>query len=31
MTDKQFANIFILAMGALVLIANLLIAYGLNN
>jgi hypothetical protein len=31
MTDKQFANIFILVMGALVLIANLLIAYGLNN
>lgn len=31
MTDKQFANIFILAMGTFVLIANLLIAYGLNN
>jgi hypothetical protein len=31
MTDKQLVNIFILAMGAFVLIANLLIAYGLNN
>lgn len=31
MTDRKFANIFILVIGAFVLIANLLIAYGLNN